>query len=868
MRRSFARLTLSLCRLLFVVSARPDTTLRLSWLLNSRPGESAIGWLCSTGFNSPLRGLGRRALGGRLTREPLTRQVLLDQKTLPESTQLLELAADPDLGPLVMRRTTGHRADSGLRDTVCHVIVQAPFEAGAAQLLAAFQLLPSVAATLSDDNAKAILRSLAVRAEQPIDPYGDSRLTTSARTAFVELLVRRPELDEQVTDILLSGERDSGRVETIASLLGAAIRTRAPEGGRAFARALQRWAPKAEAAESFARAADNLTPAASEQPFLPGPWRGHLESIRTGLAAAAEVLAGPLIAVSVGAWAYRYKWHSPTVIIGVADAVAALTVLATVNVFTVQLSATRLPGPIARVAGQSRWVGLAYSAVLTTMALTLSDPRSVRLSRATSWAALVTTAAVVFFLAASVLTFSRRTDPGRAAGAYRKSTNTRHRAAGRRLGRLQARAGEIRVRAADLDGVSLGIEVERTGRRVLLSAPRRGFLLPNMRRLRALSRSEPFRNGDVALRISKGIGTIVKEGALIASLVPTRSSTVGRVTWRRARRALCLRRVGRVDETTSAAVGLISLAFELDNRADAGTAAIVGQEAALLVASQVGAARESRRHELRRQQRHSARGVSRDAIRPEAELQAATERARDLTLVPVVPSLRAAIIAAVSGCGHSAESRSDLRESMLRVLLDCSQRAEAGAVMLAVALPQTIQATQPGFPPDVETITELLRMSAERAMETEDGQTLAFVRQRLLVLFEDSTGRPHTLAVASILGAMSCWLMPLIAREQLEWYLGIVTKYKVEGSTAALLGFCRIGAAALASGIPSVAFGAAGAVKAAHSDLDLVRQKVLEDGVWQREDTQSKLRGGYLGDSPPDALKSFVDFVGIAAASL
>ena len=575
------------------------------------------------------------------------------------------------------------------------------------------------------------------------------------------------------------------------------------------------------------------------------------------------VLTGPVIATAVGLWSYEHRWAKPAVHFGAAEAIAALTVLATVNVFTVQLSATRLPGPVARVAGQPRSIGIAYSAVLTVVAIALLEPVTMRASAASAWAAAAVAGMFSVALTVALLKFASRTDPAKAAHAYRSSTDAAHRSAGRYLGRLQAKAAETRDLAADLDGIALSVERERVGRRVSIIARRRGFLLPQLRQLRRLASTSPFITGAVQLRISAGIGTIVEHGEVVATILPSRDGVVDQKVERQVRRALRLRRVRGVDETTSAAVGLVALATKLAEAADFGTSRVVAQEAALIVAGHVEDARAARRRLLHRQLKATDR-EGEDALGRGAASAEAAERERDRAIAPVVPALRATTQAAVAQRLKGDRELFGVPELVLGTLLEASERSEATTSVLVFAIPD--RAKDITVPPS--DVGELLTMAAVRSMETGDTVALRLTSERLGALHEDVGMRGELAGVASVLSAICCWVLPSAAHEQFEWYLALTAHHPAVGSRAPLIGICRVGAASILSGLPSVALRASGALVDANPNLEQVRETVLGDETRLREEAHSAMRGRYLGDSPSDALKNFLDFVEDVSASL
>lgn len=856
-----------LCRLLAASAQRVRSRPRLRRLAGGRRTESALGWLALGALELPLAdGVKSRQLGERLINSLIARELLLQSHGSLRPSQAYDLVADETVGTSAISWILRHPGDAELARRVHHDLVEDPLAAGRDRLIAAHRVLRGVVATLSDAQARAVLASVAIRARQPVDPYGDDAINSAARSAFVDLVAVRSELDKAAIDLVIAETPSPTGLVPTAGLLAAALRRRPSDGGRALASAIREWSPSPDDARAFLRAADSLIAVTPAPPTGRPRLLGAFQRVRNVIVRGIVVVIGPLTATAVGVWAYDHRWVKPVVHFGAAEAIAALTVLATVNVFTVQLSATRLPGPVARVVGQPRSIGLAYSAVLTVLAIALLEPTAARTSAASAWAAAAAAGVFSAALPVALLTFARRTDPARAARAYRGSTDGAHRATGRYLGRVQARASEIRDLAADLDGVVLSVERERVGRRVSIVAPRRGFLLPSIRQLRRLAASAPFVTGDVQLRISAGIGTIVEHGEALATLVPGRSAVVKQRTARQVRRALRLRRARRVDETTSAAVGLVALAIELAERADFGTSRVVAQEAALIVAGHVEDARESRRRVLHRQVRTTG-SEARDAETATGRRTASRsslERDADRGLAPVVPALRATTQAAVSQRMRGDRELFDVPELILGTLLDVSERAEATTSILVFAIPN--RAKNITIP--ASAVGELLTMAAVRSMETGDTLALGLARERLRELHTDANMRGELQGVASVLTAICWWVLPTAAHDQLDWYASLTAGAAAPGEQSALLGLSRVGAAAILSGLPSVALRAAAAVRGVNPDLAHVRQTVLGDETRLREETHSALRGRYLGDSPSDALKNFLDFVDDVSASV
>jgi hypothetical protein len=89
---------------------------------------------------------------------------------------------------------------------------------------------------------------------------------------------------------------------------------------------------------------------------------------------------------AVSAAAYPLRWAPAPATVSLGERIALLTLLAAAHVFTVQLSASRLPGVIARSAGHPWEMFLSYSAALTLLALSVFRPHPAWLA-AVTWSA-------------------------------------------------------------------------------------------------------------------------------------------------------------------------------------------------------------------------------------------------------------------------------------------------------------------------------------------------------------------------------------------------------------------------------------------------------------------------------------------------
>ena len=214
------------------------------------------------------------------------------------------------------------------------------------------------------------------------------------------LLEQRPELDEIVITALELQADESQMppdrsLPVEARLLAIATRDRAPDFGAALSRAAVKAGFGPAQMEAAARLAD--------APLARPARLREAERIGAPLTAVMFVMGRSLpwltplaVAAGVGIATHMLRWAPAQTMISVGDSIAMLALLAAVNVFTVQLSASRLPGVIARSAGQPWELSFSYSAALTLLGLSVFRAHAAWLAAASSWAAL---AALVLFSA-------------------------------------------------------------------------------------------------------------------------------------------------------------------------------------------------------------------------------------------------------------------------------------------------------------------------------------------------------------------------------------------------------------------------------------------------------------------------------------
>lgn len=705
---------------------------------------------------------------------------------------------------------------------------------------------------LADEVARGVVREAYSLASAPIDPYEDSTLILAARTAVADLLAGRPELAEEIYGILSSASSPTnppGPDAPIAlQLLAISIRRRKSDLGAAFIEAMSRLElPDAEL-DRFARYCDadlhRFVPAreAHEQPT----WAAVATRL---IRQVAPLAAGPAVAAGAGFLTWRLNWQPARLSVGIAEAIALLALLATVNVFAVQLSASRLPGLIARAAGQPRELATSYGSALTLLAFAMFPARVPWLVAPRSWAAVSAVGLFAGSLVVAMIRLLARTDAASAARSFVASRLVAYRAAGRRLGKYQAKALDVRGSLENIPTVSLDIGQPAGYRAETVVAPKRGLVVPRRRSLRRLLLDESFAHG-MRLRIVGGLGVVQNRYAALAMLIPGVDQVVDRKLLRRCRMTFRVRGVQDVEEVSSAAVALASLSKDLARAGDTGTAAAVGHNLVRLLSAHVISARVARRKALRRSVVVAKMREDAHNFRAQVESSAALARQHDEQIAPVIPALRAAIQAVVSSWSTAPDIAGETGQETIASILSFSEPADAVVSILVASMPQDLG----GRGVNGVAVLETVRLAAVRALETND--TNAW--NQVLDWLESVRGAPVAAAQQlSVLAAIAARFSASASRAALTAFVKKSEQIGADNKTMArALGYWRVGGAALSSGVLSVA------VQVARLAIDEQIHGVLIAGGKDRdlmagERFKASIMGHYLGDSPEDTLAAF-----------
>jgi hypothetical protein len=449
----------------------------------------------------------------------------------------------------------------------------------------------------------------------------------------------------------------------------------------------------------------------------------------------------------------------------------------------------------------------------------------------------------------------RRVDSGRAAAGYVAATRSRTRAAGRHLGRVQARAIEMREALGTIPAVNLAtsaIAGEWSSNIIVRS---RGLFMPSRVGMRRLVGSEAFSVG-MRLRIIAGFGTIVRRGEIIASLAPAKNQTVDRGLIKHVHKRLRTRSSRQIEDVATGAVALTHLAIKLAEEGDSGTAHEVAQSAVRLVTGHVVETREARIKEFQQQMLRSQM-IGIGGFRTAVQSTQAKMRARDNELVPVIPALRECLRIAVRKKLDSSGDLFEVHERIIQPLLSSCGEAEAAIEILTFAIPTDPKKTSAGSGP----MTELLRYAGVRALELRSSNSFDRVIDQLDRLARNSDSTGDAVEVTSVLAATACRFDVRLATQAINRALIQIQANESESKAVGLRIYAlwRVGAAGLTCGALSVAVHVARRL-VEHGEQNVLISLASNEEMTAMEAFRSNLRDGYLGEQGIDALKGFGRF--------
>lgn len=809
-----------------------------------------------------------RAIVGRVE----CRLILLD-KDLPCWQSVLSLLEPENASDLGDWRSTvlwwirRHVARSDLAKHVHHVLCESSSSTKSALTLAFhLNLAVETIPVLSSRHAADLFDFAIGVARSRIDPYSYSGRELAARKLVPALLKSRPELDKKMLVRLkllspLHPAPAGTQLPYEMSAFSLGVRGRPHHLGIDFARAATAANLSPEQLETAARIADSLSPPPR---FLRQMRRGSLLMGRLHwLRIILPWISAPVVALSVAIAANRLSWDVEPIKVGLAEAIALIALLVTANVVTVELSASRLPGMIARVAGRPWPLLFSYSSSVTLFAALILGPHvmeSARTQSAFEWVSVAALALQISSLLAALFLLLRRTDAAQASSGYVREVLSTARAVGRRLGIMQA------LSLTMTGGTEASPSVVRSFGRVPgewaidVRAGRRGFLNPSRSNLESLLKRGELAEG-LRLRLVAGIGTVVEKDDVVAALLPAEDQAVTAGFERAARKAFRTTECVRAEKIAAGVVALVETAVDQAERGDIGTARSIAQDAAHLMSVHLTSARRARSQRQYFEEWRSyvlsfegRRHAVRTSIRPQKL------RSED-DLAPVNLALRDVINAAMAAHVRRHSRHFNLRDSLISPLVEATGEADGAVAMLIYAIPSdSVELAETRG-----ACLDLHRLAGVEALRLGSRSLFGQVLGRLETLAKTQSALSGTLFCVSALAAVAAAFNIDRSRDAIRAVQNISDAAGEDALGEQLAALWRIGAAGLACGSVSIAVISAKEL----ARLDLLdaaislgenNERLVSEAFW------AKMHGSYLGDSGEDSLIGYSRFLESIAA--
>lgn len=694
-----------------------------------------------------------------------------------------------------------------------------------------------VASSLTEEQALAVLKALWNLASAPFDPYDSSAKGPAASAALVHLVASRPEAEAELArmsravngpkrvvalDLLARGARNRGAVASVPFVrLNISLDLDRAETDRF-----------AETAETSQRT--SIVPRAPVSRSNFG-WLGRLWS-RLGLvatlASAPALVIASLYFPEIGT---RLQGNASLVAVPLEGAIAVLALIATINVFTVQLSTQRLPGTVARVAGQPRQLAGAYSTAFILLLTTLHAPDPA----VPGWELLqaVLLLGAVVWLASGMVRIFRRTDPAEACRAYVDRNISRWNRAGRRFGKFQWWAAQLSRSVESLPFATVGSGTMVGHDVVIIEATRRGVLLPDRSSAQRLLSNSVFADGGY-IQFSTGFGVVVAAGQTVATVRPPATRALPTALRKELQRWLEPVDARSVEDVSTQAVTLASLALSSARTGDVRLGEAIAEQAARVVEGNLRSARTKRAHFHRHYSLSGSRAT----------------RSGGGQLYPANPVLRDVLSLLVIGTKNADDGIRQAADVLFTRCLSASSVDEQAPAMFVSML----SAANITHSPDL--ITTWLRRAGLSALSLGHPEAFGMVVRQLGRMSAADEYEQLSMRSLAALGAASARLDP----EQFEAVWSEISAWTpstvrtVEKVRLAM----QVGAAALEGGTFTVALTCARSIVDS-GDLAVLQTLTDFDHVFA-EAMSAQIKDAYLGRVPTDPLERFRDF----AASL
>jgi hypothetical protein len=725
---------------------------------------------------------------------------------------------------------------SHLRDelprTVYNGLVDEPATAGTERLDFMLLLIQRIATGFSDPQAMGLLQSLWTLSSAMPNPYDRSSLNLSASNALIHLIATRPEVESKFIEDCKNYRGNDRRLAL--DLLARTVRRRGVASSKSFLKlnaAIDMSHHETDRFASIADVAQRTAARSSERTRRP---EGSLVGRSMSRLGVAVTIAYAPIAVVAVLWATDLRSplidKLPFAEIPLEVSLALLALIATLNVFTVQLSTTRLPATVARVSGQPWQLAGAYSSAIVlvaTTALAPEDPPPL-------WQLLEVALMVSSFawLGGALARIFRRTDAAEACKDYVDRYIHRWNSAGKRFGTEQWRAAQLSRGIEALPFANIG-SGEILGHDVVrIEAAARGLFVPNHRNLRRSLADGFFEHGGF-LQFAVGFGRVVPMGDTVAWMRPPAGQRVQDRLFRRLTKGLRPRGASDVENVSTQAITLSSFALETAKLGDTRLAETIAEQASMIVSSHMSCIRR---------QRAKLHGSI------ETPLQFDEQNA--LTY-PVTPVLRDIISLVVARAGES-ERVGGVADILVARCLTATGPSEQTPIILASLLSS---AGPNSLGP--ERFASWLRQAGIRALAMESDIGFGMATQELGKLASKG-GQEAVIALRSLaaLSAASMRLRPSQFRiswsEVSDW-----TSSNLESIESVRVPL-HVGSAAMESGSFTAALACVRSLRTPAQRLTL--QKLTDHEHVFIEARLAEATGLYLSQVPTDALERFRDF--------
>ncbi|WP_143465981.1 hypothetical protein [Kribbella sp. ALI-6-A] len=621
-------------------------------------------------------------------------------------------------------------------------------------------------------------------------------------------------------------------------LLARSVRSKGAESAGSFVDVSSRLSLTRQEFERFADVADSSRRTAPALSTIGSGRRTHSWTgfVATGVRLVAIVLPAPALVITAISEFRRSDWewlkHVPLAAMPLEGAIAIVALIATINVFTVQLSTQRLPGSVSRVAGQPWQLAGAYAAALSLLFATVYTPSPTPKTWACLQAILLLMS--VGWMAGAMTRIFHRTDPAEACKSYVDRYIRAWIRASTKFGATQWRGARLWKDIESLPFTGTGTR-HMMGHDVMqIHAPTRGMLMPSRRRARKILSNDIFADGGY-IQFGSSFGLLVSAGDTTAYVRPPASRRLPVALANDLRRWLKPAEAGAIEDVSTQAVTLASLALTSAGGGDIRLGEAIAEQASRIVADHILRAR-SERARLRRKYNQD------DDARFDAT------RADLYPLSPVLRDILSLIVSATKNADEGVGKAADVLFN--RCLAASGPEEQTPMMFVSILAGADIRQYK------VERLTTWLRRAGVTALSLGQRDAFGLVVGKLREMAREPAFELLSVRSLAALGAACVRLDPQqfgTAWSSISDWASTTTD-SVEPVRLAM----QVGAAGLESGSFAVAFSCAESI-VDQGSLPVLQKLTDLDHVFG-EATAAQLMDADLGHVPTDALERFRDY--------